>query len=158
MRRFGIGLVILGWLCSGVQWLSPVMAKNSACTLTASTSSSLNRSSFTSFGTIPQSLLSDPTSYFLVECNGNRHGTLTISVISSNLDYATTQFQITSADSIFTNSNTNYVSSLSVPFSTQGNTNTGKVYYQVHVTAPNGKVLRAEPNYAVGIKADLILN
>lgn len=164
MRLCGVGLGIAGWLCSGVWLLSPVMAQTPPCTVTTSTPSALIPGSFTSFGSMPRQVESDSSSYFQVSCTGStsRRGSLILSILTSNSNAynGTPQFRVSSADGIFTNSNTNYSGSpttITIP-ATIGTDPSGRVYYQVLVAAPDGKVLRAATDYAVTIKADLILN
>jgi hypothetical protein len=162
MRLFGVGLGIAGWLCSGVQSLSPVMAQTPPCTVTASAPSALIPSSLTSFGAMPQAVQSDSSSYFQVSCPGatSRNGSLMLSILTSTVYNGTPQFRVASADGIFTNTNTSYSSSsttISIP-ATSGTDPSGRVYYQILVAAPNGKVLRSATDYAVTMKADLIVN
>jgi hypothetical protein len=162
MRLFSVGLGIAGWLCSGVPLLSSAMAQTQPCTVTASASAALIPSSFTSFGLMPQAVQSDSSSYFQVSCPGttSRNGSLVLSMLSSNAYNGILQFRVASADGIFTNTNTSYGSSsttISIP-ATSGTDPSGKVYYQLLVSAPNGQVLRAATDYSVTIKADLIIN
>lgn len=162
MRLFGLGLGVAGWLCSGVLLLSPAMAQILPCTVTASPSAALIPSSFTSFGAMPRTMESDSSSYFQVSCPGatSRSGSLMLSILSSNPYNGAPQFRVSSADGMFTNTNTSYGSSsttLLIP-ATTGADPSGKVYYQILVAAPNGQVLRAATDYGVTIKAALILN
>jgi hypothetical protein len=162
MRLFGVGLGIAGWLCSGVPLLSSAIAQTLPCTVTASPAATLVPSSFNSFGAMPLAVQSDSSSYFQVSCPGAtiRSGSLMLSILNSNAYNGAPQFRVSSADGMFTNTNTSYGSSsttLLIP-ATTGADPSGKVYYQVLVAAPNGQVLRAATDYAVTIKADLIIN
>jgi hypothetical protein len=161
MRLFGVGLGIAGWICSSVQSLSPVMAQTLPCTVTASAASPWIPVSFNSFGAMPQAMQSASNSYFQVSCPGStsRSGSLVLSILSSNAYNGIPKFRVSSADGMFTNSSSGDSDSFTVSIpATSGTAPTGKVYYQVLVTAPSGQILRAEKDYAVMIKADLILN
>jgi hypothetical protein len=162
MRLFGVGLGVAGWLCSGVLLLSPAIAETLPCTVTASPSAALIPSSFNSFGAMPRTMESDSSSYFQVSCPEatSRSGSLMLSILSSNAYNGAPQFRVSSADGMFTNVNTSYGSSattLLIP-ATSGTDPSGRVYYQILVAAPDGKVLRSATDYAVTIKAALILN
>jgi hypothetical protein len=160
MRLFGVGLGIAGWLCSGVQSLSPVMAQTSPCSVTASTPSALIPSSFSSFGAMPKAVQSDSSSYFRVSCSGNasHNGSLKLSIASHNTYNGTPLFRVSSADGIFTSSSADYGDSFTIPLSASSSSQSGNVYYQILVAAPDGKVLRSATDYAVTIKAELMLN
>jgi hypothetical protein len=160
MRLFGVGLGIASWLCYGVHSLSPVMAQTPSCDVTSSPSA-LIPGSFTSFGAMPKVLQSASNAYFQVSCPGttSRSGSLVLSILSSNAYNGTPKFRVSSADGLFTNSSSGDIDSFTVSIPpTSGNNPMGKVYYQVLVTAPDGRVLRAATNYGVTIKAELILN
>lgn len=169
MRLFAVGLGIAGWLCSGVQSLSPVMAQSNnnssnppTCTVKASASALafvLIPSSRTSFGNMPQALQSDGNSLpsFVVSCDVKRknsqNGSLKLSIGSTSPLNTNAQFVVTGRDGIFSTPN-----STGIPFMAPGETNiSGTVFYQVLVTAPNGQVLRSATTYAVTINAEVNL-
>ena len=161
MRLFAVGLGIAGWLCSGIQSLSPVMAQGNTnpptCKVAPSAPVSMLTTSLrTSFGNMPQALQTDANSYFEISCTGNRSGSLTLSIIPSNTNRnGIAQFRA-SANSTFTN--IGYTQGTStISFSVTGN-KTEKVYYQVLVDAPRGQVLESATTYAVTINATLNLN
>jgi hypothetical protein len=163
MRLFGVILGIAGWFCSSVQLLETAMAQTPACTVTSSAPSPWIPVSFSSFGAMPQAVKSASDSYFQVSCPGStsRSGSLVLSILSSNSNTynGIPKLQVSRADGMFTNSSSGESDSFTVSIpATNGDNPTGKVYYQVLVTAPTGKVLRAEKDYAVTIKADLMLN
>jgi hypothetical protein len=162
MRLFGVGLGIAGWLCCSVQSLSPVVAQTPPpCTVTASAPSPWIPVSFSSFGAMPQAVKSASDSYFQVLCPGStsRSGSLMLSIMSSNTYNGVPKFQVSSADGMFSNSHSGDSDNFTVYIpATSGTDPSGKVYYQVVVNAPTGRVLRAEKDYAVTIKANLKLN
>jgi hypothetical protein len=110
---------------------------------------------------MPQAVKSVSDSYFQVSCPGStsRSGRLVLSILSSNTYNGVPKFQVSSANGIFTNSSSGDSDRFTVSMPPTSGTNpSGNVYYQVLVTAPTGRVLRAEKDYAVTIKADLMLN
>jgi hypothetical protein len=152
---------IAGCLCFGVSLLSPVMAQTPpACTVTASAPSTLVSSSFTSFGAIPKAVQSIASSAFTVSCAGNKNhsGSLKLSILANNTYNGTPQFRVASIDRIFTSSSNESSNSLTIPFSTSGSTQSGKVYYQVLVSTADGMLLRSARDYLVTIKAELTTN
>jgi hypothetical protein len=162
MRLFGVILGIAGWFCSSVQLLETAMAQTPApCTVTSSAASPWIVTSSSSFGAMPKAVKSASDSHFQVYCPGttSRSGSLRLSILSSNAYNGIPKFRVSSADGMFTNISSGDSDNFTVSIpATSGTNPTGKVYYQVLVTAPDGKVLRAEKDYGVTIKAELILN
>lgn len=162
MRLFGVAFGITGWLCSSVQLLSSAMAQTpQPCTVTSSAPSPWIVTSSSSFGAMPKVLQSASDSYFQVSCPNatSRSGSLLLSILNSNTYNGIPKFRVSRADGMFSNSSSGDIDNFTVSIpATSGSDPTGKVYYQVLVTAPDGKVLRAEKDYEMTIKAVLTLN
>ncbi len=162
MRSFGLSLGIISLLSLEFQSLSPALAQTNTCTVTASTPSALLPISVTSFGSMSKAVESVGSQYFQVSCPGStpRSGSMTLSMLSSTKYNGIAKFRVSSTDGIFTSSNSQYSENpvtITIP-TTSGDAPSGKVYYQVSITAPDGQVLRAATDYAVNIQAELNLN
>lgn len=162
MRLFGLSLGVISLLSLELQSLSPALAQ-AACTVTAPTPSALMPTAVTSVGSMSKAVQSVGSQYFQVDCPGNtaRSGSITLSLLSSTIKYnGIAKFRVSSTEGIFTTSTSEYSENpvtITIP-TTSGDAPSGKVYYKVSITAPDGQVLRAATDYAVNIQAELNIN
>ena len=98
-------------------------------------------------------------SFFEVRCSGKSSGMLKLSIDGSRTKtYSNSaKIRLVTANGIFGSGSSEFTSSaLQVPYSASDDSGVGKVTYQVQISVPDRRLLRAANDYSVTVNAELL--
>jgi hypothetical protein len=163
MQRFVLGLGVVSVLVAGLQHQSLAEPRGSSCGITQ-----VQGGELVANGGLATKLESFPRDAFVVvKCGATNpkssatvtpiKGTLSLSLQRSSAHNGVARFRLVSGSGIFGNlpSSEYGTAPIVVPYSFNGTSQEGRLFYQVQVVAPASQLLQSANNYSVSVQAEL---